>query len=79
MRFSMILIALSFLLLPATGVHAQLQQKKILTLEAAEKVAATAEAEAKRRDATVVIVVVDDGGYPIVSSGSTILRLPVST
>ena len=66
MRFSKFLIALSFLLFPATGVHAQLQQKKIITLEAAEKVAAAAEAEAKKRNATVVIVVVDDGGYPIV-------------
>ena len=66
MRFSKILIALSFLLFPATGVHAQLQQKKIITLEAAEKVAAAAEAEAKKRNAAVVIVVVDDGGYPIV-------------
>jgi glc operon protein GlcG len=47
-------------------VFAQLQDKKVLTLEAAEKVAAGAEAEARKRSATVVIVVVDDGGYPIV-------------
>jgi glc operon protein GlcG len=60
------LIALSFFLLPATGLQAQLQEKKVLTLEAAEKIAAAAEAEAKKRDATVVIVVVDDGGYPVV-------------
>ena len=56
------------LLLPllATSVaHAQLPDKKVLTLEAAEKVAAAAEAEAKKRNATVVIAVVDDGGYPI--------------
>ena len=66
MKFWKILIALSFLLFPATGLQAQLQQKRVLTLEAAEKVAAAAEAEAKRRNATVVIVVVDDGGYPIV-------------
>ena len=45
---------------------AQLQEKKILTLEAAEKVATAAETEAKKRNATVVIVVVDDGGYPII-------------
>ncbi len=66
MRFSKILIALSFVLFPASGLQAQLPQKKVLTLEAAEKIAAAAEAEAKKRNATVVIVVVDDGGYPIV-------------
>ncbi len=60
------LIVLSLLLLPVGGVQAQLLDKKILTLEAAEKVAAAAEAEAKKRNATVVIVVVDDGGYPLV-------------
>jgi glc operon protein GlcG len=54
------------LLLVSPGIlHAQLQEKKVLTLEAAEKVAAAAEAEAKKRNATV-IVVVDDGGYPLV-------------
>ncbi|HEX6436340.1 MAG TPA: heme-binding protein [Candidatus Binatia bacterium] len=60
------LIALWFFLLPATGLQAQLAEKKVLTLEAAEKITAAAEAEAKKRAATVVIVVVDDGGYPIV-------------
>lgn len=60
------LIVLSLLLLPVGGLQAQLLDKKILTLEAAEKVAAAAEAEAKKRNATVVIVVVDDGGYPLV-------------
>jgi len=53
-------------LLPAGALHAQLLEKKVLTLEAADKVAAAAEIEAKRRNATVVIVVVDDGGYPLV-------------
>jgi len=60
------LIALSFIVLPVHGVQAQLLEKKVLSLEAAEKVAAAAEAEAKERNATVVIVVVDDGGYPLV-------------
>jgi glc operon protein GlcG len=60
------LIGLSLLLLPVGGLQAQLVDKKILTLEAAEKIAAAAEAEAKKRNATVVIVVVDDGGYPFV-------------
>ena len=55
------------LLLGSPGlVHAQLQEKQVLTLEAAEKVTAAAAAEANKRNATVVIVVVDDGGYPIV-------------
>ena len=52
-------------LLTAGVLHAQLGDKKVLTLEAAEKVAAAAEAEAKRRNATVVIAVVDDGGFPV--------------
>jgi glc operon protein GlcG len=60
------LIALSFLLSPLSGLQAQLLERKVLTLEGAEKVAAAAEAEAAKRNATVVIVVVDDGGYPIV-------------
>jgi glc operon protein GlcG len=45
---------------------AQLLEKKILTLAAAEKVADAAAAEARKRNATVVIAVVDDGGYPMV-------------
>jgi uncharacterized protein GlcG (DUF336 family)/mannose-6-phosphate isomerase-like protein (cupin superfamily) len=61
------LIVLSLLLVgPPRGLQAQLLDRKVLTLEAAEKVAAAAEAEAKKRNATVVIVVVDDGGYPLV-------------
>ena len=61
---TMIVLALA-LLLPAV-VGAQLLEKKVLTLEAADKIAAAAETEAKKRNATVVIVVVDDGGYPLV-------------
>lgn len=45
---------------------AQLSEKKVLTLEVADRIAAAAEAEATRRNAAVVIVVVDDGGYPLV-------------
>jgi glc operon protein GlcG len=59
------LIALALIFLPLNTLQAQLLDKKILTLEAAEKIAAAAEAEAKKRDATVVIVVVDEGGYPL--------------
>jgi glc operon protein GlcG len=54
------------LLVAPRTLHAQLQEKKVLTLEAAEKIAAAAEMEAKKRNSTVVIVVVDDAGYPIV-------------
>jgi len=41
---------------------AQLADKKVLTLEGAKKVAAAAEAEAKKNNWNVVIAVVDDGG-----------------
>jgi len=37
--------------------------KRVLTLDAAKKIAGAAETEAKKRGATVVIVVVDDGGH----------------
>jgi glc operon protein GlcG len=47
----------------ATSSQAQLPDKKVLTLAAAKKIAAAAEAEAKARGARVVIAVVDDGGY----------------
>ena len=40
--------------------------KKVLTLNAAMKIAAAAQTEASRRGATVVIAVVDDGGNLIV-------------
>ena len=49
-----------------TAMQAQLPTKQVLTLEAAKKIAAATEAEAKRRGATVVIAVVDDGGYLLV-------------
>ncbi len=60
------LIAALLISLPSSALRAQLLEKKVLTLEAAEKIAGAAEAEAKKRNATVVIVVVDDGGYPLV-------------
>jgi glc operon protein GlcG len=49
----------------AAGVSAQVADKKMLTLGAAKKIAAAAEAEALKRKSTVVIAVVDDGGYLI--------------
>jgi len=44
----------------------ELGVKKVLSLNAAMKIAAAAQAEAARRGATVVIAVVDDGGNLIV-------------
>jgi len=46
----------------AGTVHAQVVDKKALTLAAAKKIAAAAEADAKAKGARVVIAVVDDGG-----------------
>jgi glc operon protein GlcG len=46
----------------ATAAKAELPVKKVLTLEVAKRIAAVAEAEATKRKATVVIVVVDDSG-----------------
>ena len=45
--------------------QAELPTKKVLTLGLAKKLVAAAEAEAKKRGATVVIAVVDDGGQLI--------------
>jgi len=62
------LFAASFAILLATlsfGAAAQLTDKKALTLEAAKKVAAAAEAEALKNRWNVVIAVVDDGGHLI--------------
>jgi glc operon protein GlcG len=50
----------------ATIGHAQVTEKKVLTLSAAKYVAATAEGDAKARNARVVIAVVDDGGHLLV-------------
>src|SRR2546422_3425240 len=66
MKIIRTMLVLALALLPPVLVRAQLLEKKVLTLEAADKIAAAAETEAKKRNATVVIVVVDDGGYPLV-------------
>ena|SRR5215510_6671754 len=50
----------------AIGAKAQLPTKQVLTLDAAKKIAAASETEARKRGATVVIAVVDDGGYLLV-------------
>lgn len=46
--------------------HAQVIDKKVLSLAAAKKIAAVAEADAKAKNARVVIAVVDDGGNLLV-------------
>ena len=46
----------------ASSLHAQLPTKKTLSLEAAKKLAAIAEAEAAKNKWTMVITIVDDGG-----------------
>jgi glc operon protein GlcG len=66
MKFMKQLMLLGALLSYADTAGAQLLERKVLTLEAADRIAAAAEAEAKKRNATVVIVVVDDAGYPLV-------------
>jgi glc operon protein GlcG len=48
-------------LLCAASLPGQLATKKTLTLEAAKKIAAAAEAEARKNNWTVVICIVDDG------------------
>jgi len=61
------ILQMLFLVAVATaGARAQLPTKQVLTLDAAKRIAAAAEAEAKKRGATVVIAVVDDGGYLLV-------------
>src|SRR6202051_1442910 len=44
---------------------AQFGEKKVLTLEIARKIVATAESEAARSHLAGVVAVVDDGGWPI--------------
>jgi len=56
------LCAFALLASVSLNASAQLADKKVLTLDGARKVAAAAEAEAKKNNWNVVIVVVDDGG-----------------
>src|SRR5271155_497014 len=66
MRKLMLLgIALGLAVLTATNASAQLAQKRVITLTAARKMVAAAEAEAERNHWAGVIAVVDDGGWPI--------------
>ena len=65
-RLQMSLAMLLLLVIPPLALQAQLSTKRVLTLNLAKKIAAAAETEALRRGATVVIAVVDDGGYLLV-------------
>jgi glc operon protein GlcG len=56
---------LAVMLSATSTLQAELPTKKVLTLGMAKKLVAAAEAEAKKRGATVVIAVVDDGGQLI--------------
>jgi glc operon protein GlcG len=51
------------LFLASAGASAQVVDRKTLTLSAVKKIVAAAEADAKTRNQTVVIAVVDDGGH----------------
>jgi glc operon protein GlcG len=53
------------LALPDQEAAAQLKEKKVLTLAAAQKMIAAAQAEAERNHIAWVIAVCDDGGWPI--------------
>jgi uncharacterized protein GlcG (DUF336 family) len=58
-------LALACLAALSLCAHAQLADKKALTLDAAKKMAAAAQAEAVKNKWNVVIAVVDDGGHLI--------------
>ena len=61
-------MCVALVLLSAVGAQsalAQLMDRKELTLEAARKMVAAAEAEAERQHLRGVIAVVDEGGWPI--------------
>jgi glc operon protein GlcG len=61
LRYSLVL-TLPFL---TPVLRAELPVKRVITLNVAKKIAAAAQAEADRRHLTAVIVVVDDGGHPL--------------
>jgi uncharacterized protein GlcG (DUF336 family) len=62
------LSATSLVLSLTTAGHAQLIDKKSLSLAAAKTIAAAAETDAKAKNARVVIAVVDDGGNLLVQT-----------
>ena len=57
------IVLTALLLLLSSASHAQLADKKVLTLAAAREMASAAEAEALRNGWSLVIVIVDDAGH----------------
>jgi glc operon protein GlcG len=64
-RYVRAALAAAALALSSQNASAQLLDKKVLTLAAAQKMVAAAQAEAERAKLAGVIAVVDDGGWPI--------------
>lgn len=62
LRLQSFLAAVVLLAGMASALSAQLATRKTLTLEAARRIAAAAEAEARKNNWNVVIAIVDDGG-----------------
>jgi len=60
-----ICLALFAIVFSSSRASAQFADKKTLSLAAAKKMAAAAEAEAAKNKWTMVIAVLDDGGHPI--------------
>jgi len=65
MKYPKVLAWAVFFSMNLAAARAELPSRKVLTLAGAKKIAQAAEAEAIKRGSTVVIVVVDEGGYPI--------------
>lgn len=64
-KCTMLFVSLGLTAVTAGGAPAQFAEKKVITLAAARKMVAAAEAEAERNHWAGVIAVVDDGGWPI--------------
>ncbi len=60
-----LVLGLMLALAAATDAPAQVLDKKVLSFEAAQKIAAAAAVEARARGVGVVIAIVDDGGHLI--------------
>ncbi|MGA7763232.1 MAG: heme-binding protein [Candidatus Binataceae bacterium] len=63
--FSTLCLALLTVALASGGASAQFLERKTLSLDAAKKMAAAAEAEASKNKWTMAIAVLDDGGHLI--------------
>lgn len=66
MKFARILLPYVISAAMPCFVLGELPVKRVLTLDAAKKIAEVSESEAMRRHSTVVVVVVDDGGHLLV-------------